>query len=328
MQRMLRCWLPGLLIAILTSPSATAELRNVIVGSGPGPLPSFSVSPHGPFFLRGYDDSIVLEIRLYGEPMKPEQFVGSHFTIGNYGYDHMIAVTLNEGTLTIEPTPDLEPGIYELEIWTRKRDKDVARSRQFTVYVPLSSDQNCIEHLAAELGSPEQTIRDWMLLDSAEEAPDFSINTKPMVYEGEPIYAGMHVPLDHESSWFVNGDASEQLPSGRGVRFVASEPGLYVIASETRHQGELQKRAHAMVRVVSRPAIALTVPAGKHIWVYGPLDYRNYLWTVGGEQESGPYVSYFYRTDPGYYEVECLAQDPYDGEVKHFIRQPYRITVE
>jgi len=269
--------------------------------------------------------SATVKLMKDGMPIPAKDVQGWKFLASGHDYREMITVEKMDGAIKIAPSNALEVGSYDLSIET------AAGSVVVQVFAPLSDLPDIVQKKAAATGDAEEKIRKSMGLTTGAGRETVNIELAPVYYEGQTLELKVETQPGRTQTWFMNGELIAEGPDQNAIAYTFKEPGEYVLnyVETEKKDGRTVTvaRAEANTRVAAMPAVPTDTAVGVQTEFLAPSGYKEYVWTVDGQERSTESSLKYTFKAPGAYAVECLASSPEQGPVQGFQRVKYEVTV-
>ncbi|MBX7258913.1 MAG: hypothetical protein K1Y02_21300 [Candidatus Hydrogenedentes bacterium] len=272
------------------------------------------------------DDTATIQVMSGDVPLAAEAVKNARIMIDNRDYSEQFIITRSKSgpaSITIKPNPQTaQVGGFTLRIGTASGEVTAA------VLTPFDKLPGMLENQAKAQGLTVDQLKAKLGMTQAFGRNTLSITLPEFVYEGYAFNVSLENGSDNEFTWTVDGSVALQGPGKSELSHVFEKSGDHVLSVVEKKGSGIVASWEGVLKVVAQAPLEWTVPAKTQITVPGPEGFKKYTWRVDGKEVSSDRVLKYSFAARGTSTIECMAEQPDQGNPNEFRRLKWSTTVK
>lgn len=216
-----------------------------------------------PIVITSRNEPVTVRIVDDGAPVAAGRIGGIRLRIEHRDYSKMMEAGRSDGMLRLTPTPILEIGTYDLDVFID------GRAATMPVVVTLEDEPSSLSRRAFDQGLTELDIRHQLGLYT-EGRESVVIDLPEWMYVGKRISLRMPTPAGAAYQWHVNGEPDAQGVGAHTFTYPLTQPGRYSFRYvETGPHGAVIEAA-AQTEAREEPPVAVRGGRSDAVRLAGP----------------------------------------------------------
>jgi len=283
-----------------------------------------TASPDTVSFSR-MEDTAAIHL-VYGDaPLPSEAVKSTRIMIDDRDYTEQFVITRSSSgpaVVTIRPNPaTAQVGSFSLRIATTSGDVKVS------VLAPFDALPDMLENQAKAKGITVEQLKKQLGMTKAFDRNTVSIQLPDSFPEGYPFDISLPDGSTNEFTWSVDGAVVQQGAGKNALSHVFAKPGDHALSVVEKKGEGVVTSWEGVLKVVAATPLAWTVPAKTEITVPGPEGFGKYTWRVDNQVVSNARDLKYTFKAKGQATIECLAEQPKQGNPAEFRRLTWTTTV-
>ncbi|MFA6240479.1 MAG: hypothetical protein WC655_06100 [Candidatus Hydrogenedentales bacterium] len=284
-----------------------------------------TASPDTVTFSR-MDDSAEIRLMSGDAPLASEAVKSARIMIDARDYSEQFVITRSSSgpaVVTLRPNPaTAQVGSFSLRIATTSGEVKVS------VLAPFDTLPDMIENQAKAKGITVEQLKQQLGMTKSFGRDTVSVLLPESFPEGHVFKLSFSSGNDSEFTWSVDGDVVQQGAGKSELSHVFEKPGEHVLSLVEKKGKGTVASWEGVLNVVAAKPLVWSVPAKTEVTVPGPEGFKKYTWRVDNEVVSSARVLKHTFKAKGQSTIECLAEQPEQGNPAEFRRLTWETTVK